>query len=170
VQAAAAGELRLRRRLEPAFAERFAGAPVKPGWIALRDDAGAREWHQGEYRGTATGIEGSLVYACRRDCANASPAAATPTSSSTSRRDATPSGSRANCPGPRGRSFSEFLRRQAGIDGVRAGLLRELRPEAASLPCRRCARDQGRAAAPAARAPARRGDQQRGRRRARGAG
>jgi predicted flavoprotein YhiN len=35
---------------------------------------------------------------------------------------------------PRGsRSFSEHLRRQAGLDGVRAALLRELAPQAATL-------------------------------------
>jgi len=117
------------------FAERFAGAPVKPGWIALRDEQGAREWHQGEFVVTATGIEGSLVYALSArlreriaahghadieiDLAPGRDAARL------ARELARPRGSR---------SFSEFLRRQAGVEGVKAGLLRELLPDAATLP------------------------------------
>jgi uncharacterized flavoprotein (TIGR03862 family) len=119
----------------PAFAQRFAGAPVKPGWIALRDDAGERGWHQGEFVVTTTGIEGSLVYAlsarlreaiARRGFADIELDLAPGRDAERLARELS---------GPRdGRSFSEFLRRRSGITGVRAGLLRELWPEAASLP------------------------------------
>jgi uncharacterized flavoprotein (TIGR03862 family) len=117
----------------PTFAARFAGEPVKPGWIGLGDGDGI-DWHQGEFVVTATGIEGSLVYAL-----------------SSRLREAIAAHGRVDvlldlAPGrdvvrlerelsrPRGhRSFSEFLRRQAGLSGVRAGLLRELVPDAAQL-------------------------------------
>ena len=117
----------------PTFAARFAGAPVKPGMIALRVD-GAREWHQGEYVVTATGIEGSLVYAlsaalreriARDGYVDVDLDLAPGRDFERLRKElARPRGSR---------SFSEFLRRQAGLEGVRAGLLRELAPSASSL-------------------------------------
>jgi uncharacterized flavoprotein (TIGR03862 family) len=115
------------------FSARFAGTPVKPGWIALRG-AGEREWHQGEYVVTATGIEGSLVYSlsarlreaiAREGFVDIELDLAPGREFARLARDLSR---------PRGsRSFSEFLRRQAGLDGVRAGLLRELLPAAAGL-------------------------------------
>jgi uncharacterized flavoprotein (TIGR03862 family) len=119
----------------PAFAARFAGAPVKPGWIALLNDAGAREWHQGEFVVTATGIEGSLVYALSAQLREriASRGFADIELDLAPGRDAERLARELSRPRA-GRSFSEFLRRQAGMSGVRAGLLRELHPEVASLP------------------------------------
>jgi uncharacterized flavoprotein (TIGR03862 family) len=116
------------------FADRFAGAPVKPGWIALREEPGAREWHQGEFVVTATGIEGSLVYALSAQLRDriASDGFADIVLDLAPGRDAERLERELSRPRA-GRSFSEFLRRQAGITGVRAGLLRELHPGAASL-------------------------------------
>ena len=115
----------------PAFATRFAGAPVKPGFISLRE-GDAREWHQGEYVVTQDGIEGSLVYAlsarlrdriATQGFADIDLDLAPGRDLARLQRDlARPRGSR---------SFSEFVRRQAGLEGVRAGLLRELVPDAA---------------------------------------
>jgi len=118
----------------PAFAERFAGTPVKPGFIALRDAGGAREWHQGEYVVTTTGIEGSLVYALSAALREA----IAREGFAEVELDLAPGRDRARLERelsrPRGtRSFSEFLRRQAGLGGVRAGLLRELVPSASGL-------------------------------------
>jgi len=114
------------------FAKRFAGAPVKPGWIGLRSETGQSQWHQGEYVVTATGIEGSLVYALSarlRDEIAAQDSVEIALDLAPGRDAARLARDLAK---PRGhRSFSEFLRRQAGLDGVRAGLLRELVSDAA---------------------------------------
>ena len=114
-----------------AFAQRFAGSPVKPGWLAL---AGDPAMQQGEYVVTASGIEGSLVYALsariRERIAREGEAIALLDLAPgrdvgrLARELARPRG---------GRSLSEHLRRSAGIEGVRAGLLRELVPDLASL-------------------------------------
>ena len=113
-----------------AFARRYAGAAVKPGWIARAGD----EPRQGEYVVTATGIEGSLVYALskplREDIARQGEARI--------ELDLAPGRSlerlERELSAPRqGRSTSEWLRRRAGLEGVRAGLVRELVPEAATL-------------------------------------
>jgi uncharacterized flavoprotein (TIGR03862 family) len=115
----------------PAFAQRFAGTPVKPGWLALAGDAAMR---QGEYVVTATGVEGSLVYALssriRERIAREGEAMLL--------LDLAPGRSverlARELARPRGRrSLGEHLRRSAGIEGVRAGLLRELVPELAQL-------------------------------------
>jgi uncharacterized flavoprotein (TIGR03862 family) len=115
----------------PSFAERFAGSPVKPGWMALEGEEALR---QGEFVVTATGIEGSLVYALsariRERIARDGTALL--------RLDLAPGRGlerlAADLARPRGaRSFSEHLRRQAGLAGVRAGLLRELCPQASTL-------------------------------------
>jgi len=115
-----------------AFAQRFAGTPVKPGWLAL---AGDLAMQQGEYVVTATGVEGSLVYALsariRERIAREGEAIVL--------LDLAPGRSRERLARelgrPRGRrSVSEHLRRSAGIEGVRAGLLRELVPDLAELP------------------------------------
>ena len=117
----------------PTFAARFAGEPVKPGWIGLRD--GDRiEWQQGEFVVTTTGIEGSLVYALSARLRDAIAAHG----SVEVLLDLAPGRDIARLERelsrPRGhRSFSEFLRRQAGLSGVRAGLLRELVPHPAQL-------------------------------------
>ncbi|MEO8160803.1 MAG: TIGR03862 family flavoprotein [Arenimonas sp.] len=118
----------------PHFASRFAGAPVKPGWIALVEPDGARHLAQGEYVITSTGIEGSLVYALSAPLREA----IATRGSAMVELDLAPGREHERLlrelSKPRGsRSFSEHLRRNAGIEGVRAGLLRELLPDAASL-------------------------------------
>ncbi|MGO4221905.1 TIGR03862 family flavoprotein [Lysobacter sp. TAF61] len=109
------------------FAGRHAGAPLKPVVAHWRDASGNEHALQGECVVTATGIEGSLVYAL-----------------SAGLRDAIASDGQARieldlAPGrdlprlqrdlacPRGgRSLSEHLRRHAGISGAKAGLLHEV--------------------------------------------
>lgn len=109
------------------FASHHAGAPLKPVVAHWRDAAGGEHALQGECVVTATGIEGSLVYAL-----------------SATLRDAIGRDGEAMleldlAPGrdldrlhealqkPRaGRSLSEHLRRQAGITGVKAALLYEV--------------------------------------------
>ncbi|MEO7324288.1 MAG: TIGR03862 family flavoprotein [Dokdonella sp.] len=109
------------------FASRHAGHPVKPVVIVWQDSKGATLRRQGEFIVTAHGVEGSLIYAF-----------------SAPLRDAITAGGAVRihldlAPGrdlerltrelarPRnGRSLSEHLRRHAGIEGVKAGLLYEV--------------------------------------------
>jgi uncharacterized flavoprotein (TIGR03862 family) len=109
------------------FAQRHAGQPLKPAIIESRDALGNAIRRQGEFVITATGVEGSLIYAA-----------------SAALRDAIAAHGQVGIlldlvPGrdtqrlardlskPRGsRSLSEHLRRHAGIDGVKAGLLYEV--------------------------------------------
>ncbi|MDI1253114.1 TIGR03862 family flavoprotein [Thermomonas sp.] len=109
------------------LAQRHAGAPLKPVVAHWRDAKGIEHSQQGECVITATGIEGSLIYALSADL-----------------RDAIARHGEARLtldlvPGrelerlqrdlgkPRnGRSLSEYLRRQAGLTGVKTALLLEI--------------------------------------------
>ncbi|MEL1264677.1 TIGR03862 family flavoprotein [Pseudoxanthomonas putridarboris] len=109
------------------LASRFAGAPIKPVVAYWRDAAGHEQHRQGECVVTATGIEGSLVYAL-------SPAlrdAIARDGQTTLHLDLLPGRDESDLlralEKPRGsRSFSEHLRRQAGLGGVKAALLHEV--------------------------------------------
>jgi uncharacterized flavoprotein (TIGR03862 family) len=108
----------------PHFSERFAGQPVKP---VIASVAGHRQ--QGEFNITAGGIEGGLVYALAAPLRDAL---------ATDRRavlhlDLAPGRTLARLSAdlsrPRGHdSLANHLRRRAGLEGVKAGLLRELLP------------------------------------------
>jgi uncharacterized flavoprotein (TIGR03862 family) len=118
----------------PAFAERFAGEPVKPVALFWHDRAGAGRCRQGEFVITRHGIEGSLVYAASADLRDAIAAAG----ARTVWLDLDPLRARESLTRalehPRGsRSFSEWLRRRTGIAGVRAAVLRELAADAHAL-------------------------------------
>ncbi|MEM8755770.1 MAG: TIGR03862 family flavoprotein, partial [Pseudomonadota bacterium] len=109
------------------FRKRFAGAPVKPAAIVFRS-----ETRRGEFVVTRAGVEGSLIYALSatlRDALEAGGAAPT--------LDLAPDLSeeeiRRRLSRPRGKaSRATHLRKTLGISGVRAGLLRELSPDAAT--------------------------------------
>ena len=104
------------------FRERFAGQPVKP---VVGSCGQLRQ--QGEFNITDSGIEGGLVYALAaplRDALLAGEVAEL-------HLDLAPGRSlerlRADLAKPRGRdSLANHLRRRLGIEGVKAGLLREL--------------------------------------------
>jgi uncharacterized flavoprotein (TIGR03862 family) len=105
------------------FARKFAGAPVKSCALSLLGQAS----RLGEFVITTSGVEGSLVYALSaaiREQVNASGAALL-------QLDLLPGKSLEQVEQllrkPRGsKSMSNFLRTQLGLEGVRAGLLREL--------------------------------------------
>lgn len=105
------------------FRDKFAGAPVKPVAMALDGEAP----RQGEFVVTAGGIEGSLVYALSagiRERINAS-------GSATLYLDLLPGRGPEQVikaiSQPRGsKSMANHLRGRLGLDGARAGLLREL--------------------------------------------
>jgi uncharacterized flavoprotein (TIGR03862 family) len=108
------------------FSGRFAGQPVK----SVVASVGERQ-QQGEFNITATGIEGGLIYALSaplRDTLLSGALAALTL-------DLAPGRSlerlTADLSRPQGRdSLANHLRRRVGIDGVKAGLLRELCPPA----------------------------------------
>ena len=108
------------------FASHHAGAPLKPVVAHWRDATGEHAL-QGECVVTTTGIEGSLVYALSamlRDAIARDDVAML-------HLDLAPGRDLArlyrDLAKPRaGRSLSEHLRRQAGISGVKAGLLYEV--------------------------------------------
>jgi uncharacterized flavoprotein (TIGR03862 family) len=111
------------------FSVRYAGHPVKPVVLAHRGPDGVESRLQGEFMVTATGVEGSLIYALSarlRDEIEAQGAALL-------HLDLAPGRDLARLVQElsRGRgssSMANHLRRRAGIDGVKAGLLRELLP------------------------------------------
>jgi uncharacterized flavoprotein (TIGR03862 family) len=109
------------------LASRFAGAPLKPVTIHLRDKDGHEHMRQGECVITTTGIEGSLIYAYSSVLRDAIAA----NGSATIELDLSPDRPlerlRADLAKPRGsRSMSEHLRRQTGLTGVKAALLHEV--------------------------------------------
>ena len=110
------------------FASRFAGAPIKPVRLALAGPQPPR-WRQGECVATATGIEGSLVYALSAQLRDtlARDGEAVVLADLVPGREL----GRLTADLGRGRgsrSLSEHLRRQAGLSGVKAGLMREVLP------------------------------------------
>ncbi|GLQ46336.1 NAD(FAD)-utilizing dehydrogenase [Dyella lipolytica] len=109
------------------LAARHAGAPLKPVAAYWRDGAGHEHTRQGECVITATGIEGSLVYALSaglRDTIAEQGHAILELDLAPDRALARLQHDLAK---PRGsRSFSEHLRRQAGLTGVKAALIHEV--------------------------------------------
>ncbi len=109
------------------FSGRHAGAPLKPVIAHWRDADGTAHALQGECVVTASGIEGSLVYALSVPLRDA----IARDGQAVLELDLVPGRDlqrlRAELARPRnGRSLSEHLRRQAGISGVKAALLREV--------------------------------------------
>ena len=112
------------------FSSRHAGAPIKPAWLSLTVGDAATVRQQGEFVITATGIEGSLVYALSsriRDALAGHEAFRL-------ELDLVPHRSIAwveqqlSFPS-KGRSLSEQLRRRLAISGVEAALLHEIVPK-----------------------------------------
>jgi len=109
------------------FAQRHAGDPVKPVILEWNDADGTRIRQQGEFVVTATGVEGSLIYAMSARLRDAIASRG----STEIRLDLAPGRDVARLERDltqptQGRSLSEVLRRRVGIDGVKAGLLREV--------------------------------------------
>ena len=113
------------------FRSRFAGQPLKSVAIRFVDSAGRVFERKGEFVATATGVEGSLVYAAsallRDEIARSGLA--------TFHLDLLPARSAqqvaAEVAHPRGpRSLSTHLKSRLAIDGIKMGLLHELLPKA----------------------------------------
>ena len=113
------------------FRTRFAGHPVKPVIARFTDANGTTHHKQGEFVVTESGVEGGLIYALsaplRDQIANDGKA--------TLHLDLAPGREEARLRDaltrPRGKeSLANILRKRAGIDGVKAGLLREAASDA----------------------------------------
>lgn len=106
------------------FSQRFAGAPVKTVSAAQGEQR-----QSGDFNITAGGIEGGLIYALSAGLRDS----LEKTGQASLSLDLAPGRSFERLLGelslPRGRdSLANHLRRRVGIDGVKAGLLRELLP------------------------------------------
>lgn len=109
------------------FVQRHAGAPLKPVIAHGRDGDGREHALQGECVASAHGIEGSLIYALSAQLREA----IARDGSAMLWLDLAPGRElerlQAELARPRaGRSFSEHLRRQTGLSGVKAALLHEV--------------------------------------------
>jgi uncharacterized flavoprotein (TIGR03862 family) len=109
------------------FRQRFAGAPVKSTAIALGLEQSHEKPRAGEFVVTETGVEGSLIYALSARTRQR----IEQTGSATLKLDLLPHKSVEQIVNtldkPRaGKSLSNHLRARLNLDGVRAGLLREL--------------------------------------------
>lgn len=111
----------------PHFVERFAGMPFKSVAISFRDGRGRSFARKGEFVATATGVEGSLIYAAsallRDEIAERG--------SANLMLDLLPDRSaeqvRAAVLHPRGaRSLASHLKSRLGIEGIKAGVLHEV--------------------------------------------
>ena len=112
------------------FRMRFAGKPLKSVAVVFRDSSGNEYRRQGEFIITEYGVEGSLIYSLSaplRDEISAKGIAVIQLDMAPDKelKRLTDELSR-----PRGsRSMAKQLRSRAGIEGVKAGLLRELAPK-----------------------------------------
>jgi len=111
----------------PLFVERFAGAPLKSVGIRFADSLGRSFERRGEFVATATGVEGSLVYAL----SNLLRDEILLTGSATFELDLLPAFSAEKVlqevRHPRGsRSLSNHLKGRLGLDGVKLALLYEV--------------------------------------------
>ena len=109
------------------FRAKFAGHPVKSVAIVMRSDAGVESWHPGEFVITETGVEGGVIYAVSAALRDE----ILEKGSAIVRLDLAP-----DREAPRlihdlsrlrgKRTMATHLQRQAHIEGVKAGLLREV--------------------------------------------
>ena len=119
------------------FRARFAGHPVKPAIARYMDADGANHRKKGEFVVTENGVEGGLIYAFSallRDRIARDGEAVLSLDLAPGREEARLTDALMK---PRGKeSSANTLRKRAGIEGVKAGLLRELAPDAAGDPAR----------------------------------
>jgi len=114
------------------FRERFAGQPFKSVAIDFTDRAGGHFRRKGEFVATATGVEGSLVYAASSGLRDAIEADGRATLMLDLLPDHPAARVLAEVRHPRGsRSLSSHLKSRLGLEGIKMGLLHELLPKEA---------------------------------------
>ena len=111
----------------PFFAERFAGQPLKNVSISFSDALGRRFERRGEFVLTATGVEGSLIYAASRLLREEIARAGSASFQLNLLPALTPERVLAELGHARGsRSLSSHLKSRLGLGGARTALLHEL--------------------------------------------
>ncbi|MGK6307963.1 TIGR03862 family flavoprotein [Variovorax sp. DT-64] len=111
----------------PFFAERFAGMPFKSVAISFTDFRERRFVRKGEFVATATGIEGSLVYAASSLLRDEIAAKGSATLLLDLLPDRSAEQVRAAVLHPRGaRSVGSHLKSRLGLDGIKAAVLHEV--------------------------------------------
>lgn len=116
----------------PFFAERFAGQPLKSVVLDARDGSGRHFRRKGEFIATATGVEGSLVYAASSLLRDEIAARGEALVHLDLLPDWTPERVLAAVAHPRGsRSLGSHLKSRLNIDAIRSALLHEVLDKAA---------------------------------------
>ncbi|WOP16376.1 TIGR03862 family flavoprotein [Ottowia sp. SB7-C50] len=111
----------------PFFSERFAGQPLKNVSIAFTDNAGQRVQRRGEFVLTASGVEGSLIYAASAALREEIARAGSATFLLNLLPGRTAADVQAAVAHPRGsRSLSSHLKSRLGLAPVHTALLHEL--------------------------------------------
>ena len=111
----------------PYFASKFAGQPLKSVAIRFTDSAGRSFARKGEFVATATGLEGSLIYAASSLLRGEIAQHGSATIELDLLPDKTPAQVLAAVARPRGsRSLSSHLKSRLNIDGIKSALLYEL--------------------------------------------
>ncbi len=110
----------------PHFAERFAGQPFKSVALSFTDSQGRHFARRGEFVATATGVEGSLIYAVSSLLRDEIAVHGHATFLLDLLPDHTPERVLAEVRHPRGaRSLSSHLKGRLGLDGIKAAILYE---------------------------------------------
>lgn len=108
------------------FSSRFAGQPFKSVALDFRDSAGRHFQRRGEFVATATGVEGSLVYAVSALLRDEIETHGSATFHLDLLPDHTPERVLAEVRHPRGtRSLSSHLKSRLGLEGIKMGILYE---------------------------------------------
>ncbi len=109
------------------FASRFAGQPFKSVAISFTDAQGRSFSRKGEFVATATGVEGSLIYAASSLLRDEITAKGSATFTLDLLPDKSPEQVLVEVRHPRGsRSLSSHLKSRLGIEGIKAAILHEL--------------------------------------------
>ncbi|QGW82295.1 TIGR03862 family flavoprotein [Variovorax paradoxus] len=109
------------------FSSRFAGQPFKSVAISFTDSQGRRFARKGEFVATATGIEGSLIYAASAFLRDEIAAHGSATLLLDLLPDRSAEQVLAAVTHPRGaRSLSSHLKSRLGLEGIKTGVLHEV--------------------------------------------
>jgi uncharacterized flavoprotein (TIGR03862 family) len=114
----------------PFFSDKFAGQPFKSVAIAVTTSQGQTFQRKGEFVATATGVEGSLVYAASSLLRDDIIRTGSATFTLDLLPDMSPEKVLAEVSHPRGtRSLSSHLKSRLSIEGIKSAILHELLPK-----------------------------------------
>ncbi|MGH7184137.1 MAG: TIGR03862 family flavoprotein, partial [Nitrospiraceae bacterium] len=109
------------------FLKKFAGHPIKSVAVVVQNDNGVESWHPGEFVITETGVEGGVIYTVSAALRNEILAKGMATLYLDLAPDRDMPRLTRDLSRRRGkRTMATHLQRQASIEGVKAGLLREV--------------------------------------------